>query len=53
MRAVRAQGVSEFNESGFREKAERRLRRKSVGQRDVYGSEGPNGLDAVEERSIG
>jgi len=59
MRAVREQGASEFRGSGlregFREKAEgrMRLRRKSVEQRGIYGSEGPGGLDAVEERSIG
>jgi hypothetical protein len=59
MRAVRDQGVGEFKGSGlregFREKAEgrMRLRRKSVEQRGVYGSEGPHGLDSVEERSIG
>jgi len=59
MRAVKAQGASEFRGSGlregFREKADSRmrLRRKSVEQRGVYGSEGPQGLDVVEERSIG
>lgn len=59
MRAVTQQGMGEFRGSGlregFREKAGDRmwLRRKSVEQRGVYGSEGPNGLDPVEERSIG
>lgn len=61
MRIVREQGASEFRGSGlregFREKAEgrMRLRRKSAegGNRGVYGSEGPGGLDSVSERSIG
>jgi hypothetical protein len=66
MKAVRDKGVGEWRGSGlservpvglregFREKAGDRLRTRRLSQGNgVHGSEGPNGLDPVEERSIG
>lgn len=66
MRAVRDKGVGEWKTSGlservpaglregFREKAGDRLRTRRLSQGNgIHGSEGPNGLDPVEERSIG
>jgi len=66
MRAVRDKGIGEFRGSGlservpvglregFREKAGDRLRSRRLSQGNgIHGSEGPNGLDPVEERSIG
>lgn len=65
MRAVREKGMGEWRGSGlservpagiregFREKAGERMRTRRLSQGNgVYGSEGPGGLDAVEERSI-
>ncbi|KAE8452283.1 hypothetical protein EG329_000983 [Mollisiaceae sp. DMI_Dod_QoI] len=65
MRAVRDKGMGEWRGSGlservpvglregFREKAGDRLRSRRLSQGNmVHGSEGPNGLDPVEERSI-
>lgn len=58
MRAVRHQGMEEFRESGlregFRQKAGERQRKRSrdYGHNGIYGSEGPGGLDPVEERSV-
>ncbi|KAF8865604.1 hypothetical protein BDZ45DRAFT_668554 [Acephala macrosclerotiorum] len=66
MRAVRDKGLGEWRGSGlservpvglregFREKAGDRLRSRRLSQGNgIHGSEGPNGLDPVEERSIG
>ncbi len=62
MRVVREKGVGEWRDSGlreragglregFREKAGERQRTRRLSQgRTVHGSEGPNGLGAVEER---
>lgn len=58
MRAVREQGMEEFRDSGlregFRQKAGERQRKRSrdYGYNGIYGSEGPGGLDPVEERSV-
>lgn len=62
MREVRAHGMEEFRDSGLREDLkERQMKyknRKAVGGtgagrgNGVYGSEGPGGLDSVEERSV-
>lgn len=58
MRAIREKGMEDFRESGlregFRQKAGERQRKRSqdYGYNGVYGSEGPGGLDPVEERSV-
>jgi hypothetical protein len=60
MREIRNEGLQDFRESGLREgfrhksgERQRERRRSRDGAHvGVYGSEGPGGLDPVEERSI-
>jgi hypothetical protein len=61
MREIRNEGMQDFRDSGLREgfrtkagerQRERRRSRDGTGNVGVYGSEGPGGLDPVEERSI-
>ena len=65
MRAIREQGMKDYKASGLQEKVwggrtvergsdgSRRLRKRSLSRNGVHGTEGPGGLEAVEERSIG
>ena len=62
MRGIRNEGMQEYRDSGLREgfrtksgerqRERRRSRDGNGGGTGVYGSEGPGGLDPVEERSI-
>lgn len=45
-RLIKEQGIREFRESGFREKAEQRGMRRRSGSRELRGS----GLERVDER---
>lgn len=66
-RAIREKGLAEYRSSGLQEqmrgwggrvpvgqKADgtTRLRKRSLSRNGVHGSEGPSGLEPVEERSI-
>lgn len=63
MRAIREQGMKDYKASGLGERmwggrvaergdGTRRLRKRSLSRNGVHGTEGPGGLEAVEERSI-